>query len=787
MSAKSSDRAQKHLVWMLVHVAALSVGCFSNPNDQVARMVCNTNDNCPVGYDCKVPGVAGGCRRPGEVVGIDSGLLGSGGSGGLDGASNGGAGGPVDVGPGGAVDSGAGVSKDGSFADAPLAPADTAGMDAGGASVDGGGSKNGATCTANSDCPSGYCVDGLCCESACKGTCYSCAQLYTGKPDGTCASVGAGKKDPAASCVDQTATNQCGSDGTCDGAGACRKVGTDHVCATASCNSSTFTPTSTCDGKGACNVVTSQDCGSSTCDAVDGCRTVCATDKDCPTTSYCNATTKRCAAKKIAGDACTLASECTSGYCADGVCCNTDCSGKCMACSGSLTTQRSGICSAVKVGTDPHDSCAVDTTNQCGADGTCDGAGACRMTGSDHVCATASCNAGIFTHAAACDGKGICATATSESCGAFTCSAVNGCQKSCAADTDCTGQSYCDTGTKTCTTKKDNGAVCTAAAQCTSSNCVDGMCCNGKCDGLCSSCKKAHTNVADGTCASVNAGLDPYNSCQDESATNKCGNTGMCDGTGACQKSNKTQTCGTAACSGNLYTPASMCDGLGTCKAGSQTNCGNFQCSPATGCLTICTTNSDCSSATYCDLSLAKPVCSPKLGPGSACGTDANKCGTGRCVDGVCCNTDCTTSCYACNVTGNAGTCSPVTSGTVDPKAVCKAAGTTCGQNGTCAANGICYVATVGTTGADCTTKCSGATLTINSCDGKGSCMGTSAACSNNLICAASGTACKNNCTGDSDCTGGMVCAADGTNRCAPICLFDDPSSLSDDICVLGP
>lgn len=64
---------------------------------------------------------------------------------------------------------------------------------------------------------------------------------------------------------------------------------------------------------------------------------------------------------------CTADAQCSTGHCADTVCCATACSGVCQACNinGQL-----GTCTAVPDGTDPR--------GDCGAGKVCNGSGACR-------------------------------------------------------------------------------------------------------------------------------------------------------------------------------------------------------------------------------------------------------------------------------------------------------------------------------------------------------------------------------------------------------------------------
>ncbi len=98
------------------------------------------------------------------------------------------------------------------------------------------------------------------------------------------------------------------------------------------------------------------------------------------------------------GEACAAASECGSGYCVDGVCCDVACDGECAACdlAGSV-----GTCAPRAAGTDDE--------AECGA-GVCDGAGACAVGATrwaSGYAATAGGTNHAFIHDVAVDASGL--------------------------------------------------------------------------------------------------------------------------------------------------------------------------------------------------------------------------------------------------------------------------------------------------------------------------------------------------------------------------------------------
>ena len=70
---------------------------------------------------------------------------------------------------------------------------------------------------------------------------------------------------------------------------------------------------------------------------------------------------------------------CQSGqFCVDGVCCDTPCSGDCVACTAALKGSGvDGVCGPIAAGTDPESECNAQGVASCGNDGNCNGSGAC--------------------------------------------------------------------------------------------------------------------------------------------------------------------------------------------------------------------------------------------------------------------------------------------------------------------------------------------------------------------------------------------------------------------------
>ncbi len=206
--------------------------------------------------------------------------------------------------------------------------------------------------------------------------------------------------------------------------------------------------------------------------------------------------------------------------------------------------------------------------------------------------------------------------------------------------------------------KKVNGETCAAGGECASTFCVDGVCCESACAGLCEACAEGTTK---GICQVVTAGAP-------RAPRTACAGTGACQGSCgagnrmACTFPGATTQCREPSCAASTgrATLAAACNGAGACPAVETVDCAPNTCA-GTICAGGCSTSQPCTGSNYCRAG----VCVAKKPNGMTCAA-VDECTSGNCVDGVCCNDACVGTCFACNLTATPGTCSPVRSATDD-------------------------------------------------------------------------------------------------------------------------
>jgi hypothetical protein len=448
---------------------------------------------------------------------------------------------------------------------------------------------------------------------------------------------------------------------------------------------------------------------------------------------------------KMNGQACSCAGECQSGFCVDGVCCNTSCTETCKSCD---VQGSPGTCSFVPAGAAPREAslCPASDVSTCGLDGTCDGAGACRNHVAGTVCKAGSCDVASVIDVNVCDGKGRCKPGPTTICAPFDCDPTTGaCVVTCKTDMDCVTGVACVNGS---CGAKPRGAVCTKDSECASGFCTDGVCCSTSCHGPCVSC--AQTGRA-GTCWPVDLGTaDPHNVCRDQGPAS-CGQTGACDGLGGCSLYVAETVCVAPACSGDRLNTAGTCDGVGSCRPPGVRGCAPYRCVDG-ACISHCAGDADCVAGQFCQ----NGSCGPKSN-GSPC-SGPDECTSGFCVDGVCCADACGGACRSCALPSSMGKCEPLPAGSADPRNVCIDKGaSSCGTNGKCDGAAGCDVYQPGTVCA--AEHCDTNVYTPASvCTASGACVAPDAVPCAPFAC--NGTRCFGACTIDDNCSAGNVCSA---------------------------
>jgi len=391
-------------------------------------------------------------------------------------------------------------------------------------------------------------------DKDCGGACAPCDDLKECLVPGDCQSgVCTGMVCQVPTCTDDVPNGvetdkDCGGNSGCPKCAASKGCDANADCIGDQCTGMAGTCVPNCVDTEKNNAETDADCGGGTCGTCAVGKDCAGSDANCATNAFCDAASK-CADDLPNGQMCAGVSQCVSGLCVDGVCCNMACGGLCQACNNG---GNEGSCSNVANGQDPAAECA-------GAE-FCNGGGACsKAMGATCVlggeCTSGFCADGVCCNAA-CSG-------TCKSCLAIETGSANGACGNITASSDpaneCAGVLNCAAG-GVCASPLAQGAACTVGGECASGPCVDGFCCASACTLTCTACSMVKTGMANGTCAAVSPNTDPDNDCAGPLS---------CDGNGACLKANGAACAGAAECGSNFCVDMVCCnsDCIGSCRS----------------------------------------------------------------------------------------------------------------------------------------------------------------------------------------------------------------------------
>lgn len=326
------------------------------------------------------------------------------------------------------------------------------------------------------------------------------------------------------------------------------------------------------------------------------------------------------------GEKCTIDAECLSGFCVDGVCCNTACDTECYSCSAAEQAPADP-----GVPGDPGETDGLCRPQATPVPGTVVVQG--ELYPGE---LPTECN-GLAEIHFKCDGKGLKVEAETFPCLPSACGASKEfCELTCncntaaecaaqAAPKQCFAKGWClipdGQPEGECQNKGGLGTPCSQDYECSANTfCVDGVCCNSECKDQCAAC---NLTTSPGLCSPVGKnGPTPV-------VTGGAANRTPCNGDGtACSgfcEGLKTDECvypgnmvpasdPSCACEnddctiGPAIVTSYLCDGNGG-ETTSDTTCGGggIRCAPpnemgaVTACLAECKTDDDCFKDYYCD------------------------------------------------------------------------------------------------------------------------------------------------------------------------------------------
>lgn len=149
---------------------------------------------------------------------------------------------------------------------------------------------------------------------------------------------------------------------------------------------------------------------------------------------------------------------------------------------------------------------------------------------------------------------------------------------------------------------------------------------------------------------------------------------------------------------------------------------------------------------------LAADTAPLKLALGTKC-SKGEQCQSGKCVDSVCCQSECKEKCKACNLPGKEGSCGFVleSAGPINdcPGESC------CGGNGKCDGQGGCLYSNIGK---ECNKFCDVGKLNIYTCDSFHQCNNVTTISCGLYRCDSYNKRCLTSCAGNGDCVFSSNC-----------------------------
>ena len=354
---------------------------------------------------------------------------------------------------------------------------------------------------------------------------------------GRCTAVPAGAADPRNVCVDQ-GPQSCGTDGNCDGAGGCRTYDPGTICARRALRQQRLHAALDLQRDRPVRRARRQRLRPVRLQRRPLLRPRARPTRSCSPGKACS--DNSCGLKPN-GAFCSDKRECSSGNCAQGVCCATACASACKSCALPASM---GVCTNVPDGQpDPTGTCLDGGAASCGTNGKCQ-AGACQSYAQGTPCEAATCPASTttLTPAGLCDGAGTCSVA-----GRDLLLPVPVRRRGVQVDLH---------GRRRLRVARASAATARAASSPTARSAATAPSARAASAPRGSAARppararacRARCPAAPGTCKPVPAGaVDPAGQCRDQGAAS-CGTDGFCDGAGACQLYAAGTQCAPPAC-----------------------------------------------------------------------------------------------------------------------------------------------------------------------------------------------------------------------------------------------